>query len=146
MNTRLVIGKIEPQAYEAMMVMEKYLSESSLEPALAEMIRFRASQINGCAYCIEMHSEAAIKQGESANKLFAISAWRESPLFSDKEKAAFAMTDEITNISAGGLSDETFNEAKNHFSENEIAQMTMLIGQINTWNRIAISTHMFHEK
>ncbi|WP_282122681.1 carboxymuconolactone decarboxylase family protein [Algibacter mikhailovii] len=146
MKTRIVIGQLEPKAYEAMMAMEKYLSASSLEPALTEMIRLRASQINGCAYCIDMHSKAAIKHGESANKLFAISAWWESPLFSDKEKAAFAMTDEITHISEGGLSDETFNDAKNHFSENEIAQMIMLIGLINTWNRMAISTHMFHDK
>ena len=75
MKTRLVIGQLEPKAYEAMMAMEKYLSKSSLEPALTEMIRLRASQINGCAYCIEMHSEAAQKHGESSNKLFAISAW-----------------------------------------------------------------------
>ena len=146
MKTRLTIGQLEPKAYEAMMAMEKYLSTSSLEPALTEMVRLRASQINGCAYCIDMHNKGAQKHGVDTNKLFAISAWWESPLFTDKEKAAFAMTDEITHISEGGLSDETFEEAKNHFTENEIAQMIMLIGLINTWNRMAISTHMFHEK
>jgi len=146
MKTRINIGQLEPKAYEAMMVMEKYLSTSSLDPMLMELIRLRASQINGCAYCIEMHSEATIKYGESLNKIFALSAWWESPLFSDKEKCAFAMTDEITNISEGGLSDKTFEDVKKHFSENEIAQMIMLIGLINTWNRMAIATHMFHGK
>ncbi len=146
MKNRIVIGQLEPKAYEAMMAMEKYLSKSTLELGLTELIRLRASQINGCAYCIEMHSEGALKQGQPQNKVFAISAWWESPLFSDKEKSAFAMTDEITLISEGGVSDETFDTARTHFSENEIAQMIMLIGLINTWNRIAVSTHMFHTK
>ncbi|MBK0381378.1 carboxymuconolactone decarboxylase family protein [Pedobacter sp. SD-b] len=146
MKNRIVIGQLEPKAYEAMMAMEKYLSASTLEVGLTELIRLRASQINGCAYCIEMHSKGALKEGEPQNKVFAISAWWESPLFSEKEKSAFAMTDEITQISKGGVSDTTFETARNHFSENEIAQMIMLIGLINTWNRIAVSTHMFHPK
>lgn len=146
MKTRLVIGQLESKAYEAMMAMEKYLSSSSIEPALNEMIRLRASLINGCAYCIDLHNKAAQKQNVDTNKLFALNAWWESPLFSDKEKAALAMTDEITLISEKGLGDETFKKVKNHFNENETVQMIMLIGLINTWNRMAISTHMLHDK
>ncbi len=146
MKNRLVIGQLEPKAYEAMMAMETYIAKSTLEIGLTELIRLRASQINGCAYCIEMHSEGALKHGEPQNKVFATSAWWESPLFSEKEKSAFAMTDEITHISKRGVTDGTFEAARNHFSENEIAQMIMLIGLINTWNRIAVSTHMFHAK
>jgi len=146
MEQRINIQDLEPKAYQAMFGLEKYLSTSSIDKVLCELIRLRASQINGCAYCIEMHAAAALKQGEDQKRLFAISAWWESPLFTDKEKIAFAMTDEITNISAEGVSDETFEEAKNHFTENEIVQLIMLIGTINTWNRMAISAHMFQEK
>ncbi len=145
MKTRIDVRQLEPKAYEAMMVMEKYLGESTIEIGISELIRFRASQINGCAYCIEMHSQEALKKGETQNRLFALSAWRESPLFTEKEKSALAMTDEITEISKVGLSDETYGKIKKHFSENETAQLIMLIGLINTWNRIAISTHMFHK-
>lgn len=145
MKTRIDVGQIEPKAYEAMMVMEKYLGESTIEIGLSELIRFRASQINGCAYCIEMHSQEALKKGENQNRLFALSAWWESPLFTEKEKSALAMTDEITEIVKDGLSDVTFEKVNKYFSENEIAQLIMLIGTINTWNRIAISTQMFHK-
>ena len=145
MKTRIDIGQLEPKAYEAMMIMEKYLGESTIEAGLSELIRFRASQINGCAYCIEMHSQVALKKGEMQNRLFALSAWWESPLFSEKEKSALTMTDEITKIAKGGLSDETFEKVKEHFSENEIAQLVMLICSINTWNRIAVSTRLFHK-
>lgn len=145
MKTRIDIGRLEPKAYEAMMVMEKYLGESTIEVGLSELLRFRASQINGCAYCIEMHSQEALKKGEMQNRLFALSAWWESPLFSKKEKSALAMTDEITKIAKSGLRDETFEKVKEYFSENEIAQLIMLICSINTWNRIAVSTHLFHK-
>jgi len=145
MKTRINIEKLEPKAYEAMMVMEKYLGESTIKIGLSELIRLRVSQINGCAYCIEMHSQEALKKGETQNRLFALSAWWESPLFTQKEKSAFAMADEITEISKAGLSNETFEKVNNQFSENEIAQLIMLIGLINTWNRIAVLTHMFHQ-
>lgn len=145
MKTRINIAQLEPKAYKAMMVMEKYLSQTSIDANIFDLIKFRASQINGCAYCIEMHSQEALKKGEKQNRLFALSAWWETPLFTEKEKAALAMTDEITKISKSGLSDITFEKVKKHFSENEIAQLIMLIGTINTWNRIAVSTQMFHK-
>ena len=146
MKTRIKIDQLEPEAYQAMMVMEKYLAQSTIEPVLVSLIKIRASQLNGCAYCIEMHANEALKQGESQNKLFALSAWRESPLFSEKEKAAFTITEEITHISNGGVSDKTFEFVKCFFTANEIASLIMLIGTINTWNRIAVSTQMFHEE
>jgi len=146
MKQRINIAEVEPNAYQAMFGLEKYLSSSSLGKVLCDLIRLRASQINGCAYCIEMHSEEALKSGESTKRLFALSAWWESPLFSEKEVAALLMTDEITNISNKGLSDETYSRVEKHFNENEIAQLIMLIGTINTWNRMAVSTKMFHEK
>jgi AhpD family alkylhydroperoxidase len=145
MKTRLLINELEPEAYTAMVRMEKYLGKSSLGIRLAELIKLKASQINGCAYCIEMHTDIAMKEGESQKKLFAVAAWKESPLFTERERAALAMTDEITLISKQGLSDQTYDEAKKHYTENEIAQMIMLISTINVWNRIAISTHLFYE-
>ncbi|MBI1223414.1 MAG: carboxymuconolactone decarboxylase family protein [Bacteroidetes bacterium] len=144
MKTRLQIRRLEPGAYDAMMAMEKYIDSATIQPALSELIRLRASQINGCAYCIEMHSLAALKLGESQRKLFAITAWKESPLFSDEERVALTMTEEITHISAEGMTESTFQEAKKYFNEHEIAQLIMLISLINVWNRIAISTHMHH--
>ncbi|MCG8574544.1 MAG: carboxymuconolactone decarboxylase family protein, partial [Flavobacteriales bacterium] len=131
---------------EAMSALEKYLSTSTIEPELAEVIRLRASQINGCAYCIEIHSKMALDANVPAKKLFALSAWWESPLFSEKEKTALKMTDEITQISNGGVGDDTFLAVNKHFTKNEIAQMIMLIGTVNIWNRMAISTHLFHEE
>ncbi len=146
MKQRINIAELEPNAYQAMFGLEKYLSASSLDKKLCHLIRLRASQINGCAYCIEMHSKEALISGESTKRLFALSAWWESPLFSEKEQTALQMTEEITNISAKGLSDETYGRIEKHFKENEIAQLIMLIGTINTWNRMAVATKMFHEK
>jgi len=146
MKQRINIAELEPNAYQAMFGLEKFLSASSLDKVLCHLIRLRASQINGCAYCIEMHSEEALKSGESTKRLFALNAWWESPLFSEKEQAALIMTDEITHISTKGVSDETYARIEKHFNVNEITQLIMLIGTINTWNRIAVSTKMFHEK
>lgn len=144
MNTRLSIMELEPEAYKAMGVLEIFLASSSLDAGLVEMVRLRASQINGCAYCIELHSSGGLKQGVDQEKLFAVSAWWESPLFDEKEKAILAATDEITHISDDGLTDETYKDLQKHYSQNEIAHIIMLIGTINLWNRMAISMHLTH--
>lgn len=144
METRFNILKLEPEAYKAMGALEKYLASSGIDPGLAELVRLRASQINGCAFCIELHSSGGLKQGVDQKKLFAVGAWWESPLFNEKERAILAATDEITQISETGLTDETYQELQAHFSQNEIAQITMLIGTINIWNRMAISMHLTH--
>lgn len=146
MKNRINIQNLEPDAYKAMFALEKYLSTSILTIKQKELIKIRASQINGCAYCIDMHTEEAMKNGETNRRIFAISAWWESPLFDDLEKVILKMTEEVTLISNHGLTDETFEKAKNHFTDNEIAQIIMQIVTINAWNRIAVSTQMFHEK
>ncbi len=146
MEKRISIKDLEPDAYKAMYGLEKYLSSAGLNTKLQELIKIRASQINGCAYCIEIHVTAALENGESQRRIFALSAWWESPLFDEKEKTVLKMTDEITLISANGLSSATYKKAKEYFSDNEIAQLIMQIGTINIWNRIAVSTHMVHEK
>ncbi len=146
MEKRISIKDLEPNAYKAMFQMEKYLSSCNLEKKYLELIKVRASQINGCAYCIEIHVKDALEMGESQRRLFALSAWWESPLFDEKEKVLLKMTEEITNITDKGLTTSTYESAKKLFSDNEIAQTIMQIIAINSWNRIAISTHMIHEK
>ncbi len=146
MEKRISIKDLEPNAYKAMFQMEKYLSSCNLEKKYLELIKVRASQINGCAYCIEIHVKDALEMGESQRRLFALSAWWESPLFDEKEKVLLKMTEEITNITDKGLTTSTYESAKKLFSDNEIAQAIMQIIAINSWNRIAISTHMIHEK
>lgn len=146
MKNRINIQNLEPNAYKAMFALEKYLSTSILTIKQKELIKIRASQINGCAYCIDMHTDEAMKNGETNRRIFAISAWWESPLFDDVEKVILKMTDEVTLIANHGLTDETFEKAKNHFTDNEIAQIIMQIVTINAWNRIAVSTQMFYEK
>lgn len=146
MEKRISIENLEPNAYKAMYQLEEYLSTAAVEKNLLELVKIRASQINGCAYCIEIHTKEALKNGENQMRIFALSAWWESPLFTTKEKVILKMTDEITQITHQGLSSQSYQDAKKHFSDNEIAQIIMQIGTINTWNRIAISTHMVHEK
>ena len=145
METRININQLEPDAYKAMFSLEKYLSSVELEPSLKELIKIRASQLNGCAYCIQMHTEQARKQGETEQRIYALSAWKESPLFTDKEKAVLALTDEITLISNQGLSQKTYDVALEQLGENVLAQSIMQIVTINAWNRMAVSTHMRHE-
>ncbi|XRE43966.1 hypothetical protein ACIVBQ_002170 [Tenacibaculum discolor] len=144
MKQRLNIQELEPNAYNAILGIFKYLETSTLSKKSKNLIKIRASQINTCAYCIEMHTAEALKNGEEQNRIFALSAWRESPLYSEKEKALLAATDEITQISNYGLTEETFQKLKEYFTDNEIAQIIIQIGEINIWNRIAVSTQMFH--
>ena len=146
MEKRIVIQKIEPNAYKAMFGLEKYLSTSTIDKVILDLIKIRASQINGCAYCIEIHTTDAINIGETHRRIFALSAWWESPLFTEKEKAVLKLTEEVTMITAKGLSTETYQEVEKFFTENEIAQLIIQVGTINLWNRIAVSTHLTHEK
>lgn len=145
MEKRIVIENLEPNAYKAMYQLEKYLSSTDVDKGSLELIKIRASQVNGCAYCIEIHTKDALKNGETARRIFAMSAWWESPLFTIKEKVVLKMTDEVTQITNKGLSTQTYITAKEYFNDNEIAQIIMQIGTINMWNRIAISTHLVHE-
>lgn len=143
MEKRVNINITEPEAIKAMFSLERYLAKVEISKTLAELIKIRASQINNCAYCIDMHTKDAIKNGESAHRIFLVSAWREgSKFFTEEEQIALAMTEEITLIHQKGLSEETYQKATHVFSENQIAQIIMLITTINAWNRIAISTHL----
>ena len=144
MENRIDLKQLEPEAYQALFGLEKYITNAKINPILSELIRIRASQINGCAYCIAIHTKDARKLDVSEQKLFALPAWKESPLFSPEEKVVLSMTDEITLISHKGLSTKTYKLALEMFDENSIAKILMLIGTINIWNRIAIATKMVH--
>lgn len=146
MKQRISIKDLEPDAYKAMFGLEKYLNSTGLDKTLRNLINIRASQINGCAYCIETHSSEALKDGEHQKRIFSLSAWWESPLFTEKEKTLLAITDEVTLLADQGLREETFKAAGEFFTDNEIAQLIIQIGTVNIWNRIAVSTHMFHEE
>ena len=145
MEKRIDIHQLEPGAYNAMFGLEKYLSGMDLAPSLAELIKIRASQINGCAYCLQMHTEEAIKQGETVQRIVALSAWRESPLFSDQERAVLDLTEEVTGIGEGGLPKACYDAALATLGEQVLAQAIMQIVTINAWNRIAVATQMVHE-
>lgn len=141
METRINIKKAEPAAYEAMYGLEKYLSNTKIDPILLELIKMRASQINGCAFCLNMHSTDARKIGETEQRLYLLNAWRETTLFTEKEKAVLALTEEVTLISKH-VSDETYRNASRFFNEQHLAQVIMAIITINAWNRIAIATKL----
>lgn len=145
MKKRIEIKDIEPGAFTAMIGMEQYIRSSSLNAHLRELIKVRASQINGCAYCVDMHTQEAMKLGETTRRLFALSAWRESPLFTDEERAALLLTEEVTYMDEDGVSDDTYNDVLKYYGENGLAQIIMQIVIINSWNRIAVSTHQIFE-
>jgi AhpD family alkylhydroperoxidase len=140
MQPRIDYRKYAPEALKAMFALEKYVEESGLELALVHLMKMRASQINGCAYCIDMHSIDARAAGESEQRLYALDAWRETPFFSDRERAALAWTEAITRVSETHVPDEVFEEVKKYFSEKEIIDLTIVATTINMWNRLAIST------
>ena len=143
MQQRFDIYELEPNAIKVLMEVSNYVSKTSISKTLQELIKIRASQINNCAYCLDMHTKDALKNGETQQRLFLVSAWRETnEIFTEKEKAALAMTDEITLISQKGLSDETYENALKHFSTQEISEIVMAIIIINSWNRIALSSQI----
>jgi AhpD family alkylhydroperoxidase len=137
---RIDIEQLEPEAYKAMFSLENYLQNSRLSKTHLELIKIRASQINGCAFCINMHTTDALRQGETPQRIFLLNAWRETELFTEEEKTILAMTEEVTLISQHGLSDATYRQAEMFFDNNYIMQIIMAIVTINAWNRIAIST------
>lgn len=138
MDARLDYQKVDPKAIHAMLGLEHYVHASGLEPKLLELVKMRASQINGCAYCLDMHSKDARAQGETEQRLYGLSAWREAPYYSDRERAALEWTEAITDISRSRAEDEVYNRVRAHFSEAEMVALTMAIVAINGWNRLAI--------
>ncbi|AKD58423.1 carboxymuconolactone decarboxylase family protein [Spirosoma radiotolerans] len=142
METRIQIQTIQPQAYKAMYALEGYLQTSQLTKTHKELIKIRASQINGCAFCLAMHTKDALKAGETAERIFLLSAWKETRLFTEEEKVVLALTEEITLIQNHGVADTTYQRALETFDETYLAQLIMAIVTINAWNRIAISTRL----
>jgi AhpD family alkylhydroperoxidase len=141
METRINILQVEPEAYKAMYGLEKYIATSTLHPTHKELIKIRASQINGCAYCINMHTKDARQLGETEQRIYLLNAWRETQLFTEEEKAILALTEEVTLIT-NYVSDATYQNAAKLFGENYLAQVIMMIVTINAWNRIAITTEL----
>jgi len=142
MEKRVNINEKEPQAYKAMYALDGYVAKSQLTNTHRDLIKLRASQINGCVFCIDMHTKEAMTHGETTQRLFLLTAWRESILFTEDERVILAMTEEITLIHNHGLSDETYKKAEQIFDENYLSQIIVAIATINAWNRIAISTNM----
>lgn len=136
---RLDYHRIAPAAVTALLGVQRYVDGCSLEKQLLELAKLRASQINGCAYCVDMHSKDARALGETEQRLYAVAVWREAPFFSDRERAALAWTESVTLISQTGSPDEVYELARSQFSEKELVDLTMAIIAINSWNRLAVS-------
>jgi AhpD family alkylhydroperoxidase len=140
MQSRLEIQRVAPGAVHAMLTLENYVRKSSrLEPSLLELIKMRASQINGCAYCLDMHSKDARANGETEQRLYALNAWRETPFFTDRERAALAWTEAVTLVSKDHVPDSVYEEARSRFTEEELVNLTLAVATINAWNRLSIS-------
>jgi AhpD family alkylhydroperoxidase len=140
MEDRINLSKVDPEAYQAMIGLEKYIAKTGLDKKLYELIKIRASQINGCAFCINMHTRDALKLGETAQRLFLLDAWRETDLYSEKERAVLELTESITSISTNHVPDEIYQQAAEHLSERELVAVIMAVVTINGWNRISITT------
>ena len=139
MNARFDYIKAAPGAFKAMLELEKYIKGTGLGESLLNLVKLRASQINGCAYCIDMHSKDARASGETEQRIYELDAWRETPFYTDREMAALAWTEALTNIKDGHVPDKVFEEVRKQFSETELVNLTLAVVAINGWNRIAIS-------
>ncbi len=138
MEARLDYTKASPEAYKAMLQMEGVVRRSGIDPKLLELMKIRSSQLNGCAYCIDMHTKDARFKGETEQRIYSLDAWRETPFYTDKERAALAWTEAITNIQTGHAPEAVYQELSRNFSEQERVNITLAITTINAWNRIAI--------
>ncbi|MBK6730232.1 MAG: carboxymuconolactone decarboxylase family protein [Bacteroidetes bacterium] len=138
MKQRLNYGEVAPEAMKAMYGLENYVKNSGLEISLYELVKTRASQLNGCAYCIDMHTKDARKAGETEQRLYALNAWRETPFYTERERAALEWTEALTLIASNAVSDELYALVRKQFTEQEIVALTMAIVAINGWNRLAI--------
>jgi len=139
MEPRIDFLKVGRGAFEALLGVEKYVNGSGLEPTLLDLIRLRASQINGCAYCIDMHWKDLRAAGETEQRLYGLDAWEESPYYSDRERAALAWTEAVTNIQEGHVPDSVYEHVRKSFTEKELADLTLAITAINSWNRLNIA-------
>jgi AhpD family alkylhydroperoxidase len=139
MEPRLKAQNVSPAAYHAMLGLESFVQKSTLPPSLLLLVKMRASQINGCAYCLDMHSKDARAAGETEQRLYTLPAWRETPFFNDRERAALAWTEAVTLVADTHVPDDLYEETREHFSDEEMVALTMAVVSINGWNRLAIS-------
>jgi AhpD family alkylhydroperoxidase len=139
MQPRIDSYKVAPEGYKALLGLEQYLKHSALELPLLHLIKLRASQVNGCAYCIDMHWKDLKAIGESEQRLYGLDAWEESPYYSERERAALAWTEAVTRITDGHASDDVYERVRGQFNEKELTDLTLAIATINAWNRLAIS-------
>lgn len=139
MEQRINYNAKAREALSALYSLAKYLAKSPLEESLLNLVYFRVSQINGCAFCLDMHSKDLMAKGESDQRLFVLDAWREAPFYTDRERAALAWAEALTKIKSGLVPDEIYNEARNHFSEDELIDLTFAVITINSYNRINIA-------
>ena len=139
METRLNFYKASPNAIKAMLGLEEHIAKSGIEKPLADLVRLRASQINGCAFCVDMHSADARKAGEDERRLATVTVWRETPFFTERERAALEWTESLTNVAQSHVPDDVWERVQPHFTPEEIVDLTLLISAINSWNRFAIA-------
>ncbi len=142
MKPRFNYGKAAPGVYDAMDALDQYLSRSSLEPSLLHLVRLRASQVNGCAYCIDMHWKDLRALGDTEQRLYSLDAWRESPYYTDRERAALAWTETVTMVGAGHAPESAYDEVRPHFNEKELSDLTLAVATINAWNRLSIAARL----
>ena len=142
MKARMNYTAANPEAYQTMLQLEKFVRESGLEPKWLELIKIRASQINGCAFCLDMHTKDARKLGETEQRIYLLNAWREADVYSEEERAILALTEAVTLIAERGVSEGVYAQVREHFEEKQIVSLIMAINVINCWNRLAITTGM----
>ncbi len=141
MNQRMNLGEIAPEGYRAVLGLEKYLHKS-LDGRLLELVKLRASMLNGCAYCVDLHGTDLLKNGDDVRRVLGVSTWWEFPGFDARERAALALTDAVTKLGDRGVSDEVWDTARAAFTDKEVADLILAIGTINLWNRIGVTTRM----
>jgi AhpD family alkylhydroperoxidase len=139
MTPRIEHHKVDPSALKAMLGLQAYVNESGIEHSLLELVKLRASQINGCAYCIDMHTKDARARGETEQRLYLLDAWCEAPFYSERERAALAWTEAVTLVGEGHVPDAVYDEARAQFGEAELVKLTMAVVAINGWNRLSIA-------
>jgi AhpD family alkylhydroperoxidase len=144
MKPRLNPNKTAPDALKPLIALEASVQNSGLEPLLIELVKTRASQINGCAYCLHMHTRDARAKGETEERLYLLDAWRESPLYSERERAALAWTEAVTLVAQTHVPDDVYEDARAQFNEEELVKLTLLVATINSWNRLGISFRAVH--
>lgn len=144
MKPRLNFYTAAPELTKLLVSLNSAINECGLEHSLLHLIKLRASQINGCSYCVDMHSREAKQDGETEQRLWLVAAWKESPLYTERERMGFAWTEAVTNIADAGVPSELYAEAQKHFSGEELVKLTMAVGMINTWNRLCVTFHAVH--